>query len=649
MHERTASLLDRLAELAADDLLHAAVCALATNLRDEAREQPPEAARADPLQRLVATYELSGFDTDLLLLAGLGEERHSVAHLLRLHNPQGEPWPTAAVAAEVLGLDAGGRRRLRWALEAGPLASSGIVTGALADPLPERSLRLAPGLWSVLRGITTWPVGFHSLDLPALDGMDPALAGELRAAATGRSAIVAVVDETGHSPADLAAQTTAVLEAAGRQVVALEPGGVSGDDARLVSLHATARGLVPVVAGQPAQPPLPGHPAPVVVCATDLAGMPTDDRPLAVLEAPPADLGAVTAMWHRLLPELDGTAAVVASTARVGRLAAERITGDVRAAADRDGRPVDATRVLAHARRRTDTALPAAVQLIRPQATFQDLVLADEPMALLRSCVDRVRAQARVLHEWGFRRAVRGGRGVRVLLAGPPGTGKSLAAEVLAHAVGLDLLVVDLSTLVSKWVGETEKHLSAVFDAAEQTQAVLLFDEADAIFGRRTQAADAQGRWANLETAHLLARMDAFEGLVALTTNLKAVMDEAFRRRLDVVIDLEEPDAELRAALWWAHLPAAAPVAADVDPDTLAGLYEINGGVIRNAALAAAFAAAARGRPIDTDGLVRAIRREYAKAGRSFPGPPRQPNTTRGRAQDHARPAGTAPTRRGGR
>jgi SpoVK/Ycf46/Vps4 family AAA+-type ATPase len=172
---------------------------------------------------------------------------------------------------------------------------------------------------------------------------------------------------------------------------------------------------------------------------------------------------------------------------------------------------------------------------------------------------------------------------------------------------------------VSKWIGETEKNLSGVFDAAERAQVVLFFDEADALFGKRTEISDAHDRYANLETAYLLARLEQFEGLAILATNLREQIDPAFLRRLEFVLDFEEPDREERYALWRCHLPADAPLAADVNLYELAALYPVVGAVIRNAAVAAAFLAAADGVPIGRTHLIRAIRREYAKSGRAFP------------------------------
>jgi SpoVK/Ycf46/Vps4 family AAA+-type ATPase len=183
-------------------------------------------------------------------------------------------------------------------------------------------------------------------------------------------------------------------------------------------------------------------------------------------------------------------------------------------------------------------------------------------------------------------------------------------------------MIVDISRVVSKWIGETEKHLAQVFDAAEQAQSVLLFDEADALFGKRTEVADAHDRYANLETAYLLSRLERFEGLAVLSTNLKHNIDPAFLRRVEFAIEFEEPAMRERHALWKCHLPAAAPLGDDVDLQELAALYPIVGGLIRNASVAAGFLAAASGRQIERGHLIGAIRREYEKSAKTFPGAP---------------------------
>ena len=207
---------------------------------------------------------------------------------------------------------------------------------------------------------------------------------------------------------------------------------------------------------------------------------------------------------------------------------------------------------------------------------------------------------------------------MRMLFAGPPGTGKTLSAEVLAKALNVDLLFVDLSRVVSKWIGETEKNLAQVFDTAERAKAVLLFDEADALFGKRTEVSDAHDRYANLETAYLLSRLERFDGLAILSTNLRQNIDPAFTRRLEFIVEFDEPGREQRRALWRCHLPEEAPLADDVNLEELAGHFPIVGGLIRNAAVAAAFLAAGDGGVIEQQHFIRAVRREYEKAGKAY-------------------------------
>ena len=273
-------------------------------------------------------------------------------------------------------------------------------------------------------------------------------------------------------------------------------------------------------------------------------------------------------------------------------------------------------------RARATAALPTGTWLTTPDVPWQQVVLPPEGALQLRDAVARLDHQHTVLDGWGMRGRAHAVPGARLLLSGPPGTGKSLAAAAVATALETDLLVVDVSRIVSKWLGETEKNLSAVFDAAERTQAVLLLDEADALFATRTEVSDAHDRYANLETAYLLQRLDRFEGLVILTSNLRGNIDVAFVRRMDFVVDFPLPDLGLRHELWRLHLPDE-HVAADVDAPSLARLYAVPGAWIRNCAVAAAYtAAAAGGGPVHQSHLVAAMRREFAKAGLPFPGEP---------------------------
>jgi SpoVK/Ycf46/Vps4 family AAA+-type ATPase len=208
------------------------------------------------------------------------------------------------------------------------------------------------------------------------------------------------------------------------------------------------------------------------------------------------------------------------------------------------------------------------------------------------------------------------GKGMLALFAGPSGTGKTMAADVLAGALGLDLYRIDLSGVVSKYIGETEKNLSSIFDEAEMSNAILFFDEADALFGKRSEVKDAHDRYANIETAYLLQRMEEYSGAVFLATNLKMNLDEAFTRRLHMVVDFPLPGEVERRRIWQSTFPDAAPLEPDVDFDFLAKQFKISGGNIRNIVLSGAFLAADDGQRIGMAHLIRATRREYQKLGK---------------------------------
>jgi hypothetical protein len=249
----------------------------------------------------------------------------------------------------------------------------------------------------------------------------------------------------------------------------------------------------------------------------------------------------------------------------------------------------------------------------RPCRSWDDLVLDPERTARLRQVVARCRHRRRVFGEWGF--SPLPSAGVVALFSGPPGTGKTLAAEIIAGELGLDLYKVDLAAVVSKWVGETEKNLSAIFDAAEASNAALFFDEADALFAKRSEVSDAHDRYANLEVAHLLQRLERHNGLVVMATNLATNIDPAFLRRVTVSVDFPMPEEAERRAIWERSLPAGAPCQ-DLDVALLARLFKLSGGSIRNAALTAAFLAADRSGPVTMECVVEAVQLELRKLGR---------------------------------
>jgi SpoVK/Ycf46/Vps4 family AAA+-type ATPase len=246
---------------------------------------------------------------------------------------------------------------------------------------------------------------------------------------------------------------------------------------------------------------------------------------------------------------------------------------------------------------------------------WEDLVISVDGYHALLEMISYAKNAERVYEGWGFgaKHSVAGG--ISALFSGPPGTGKTMCAGVIARELDMELFRVDLSRVVSKWIGETEKNLARVFDEAQRSNAVVLFDEADSLFAKRTEVKSSVDRYANLEVNFLLQRMETFNGITILTTNFEDTIDSAFKRRLTFRVRFEKPDAEARGALWEKMFPEAAELTADVDFGELGRRYEVSGGNIRNAAIRAAFLAASEGHPIDMDTLTRATLREAREMG----------------------------------
>ncbi|HEU4597384.1 MAG TPA: ATP-binding protein [Pyrinomonadaceae bacterium] len=247
---------------------------------------------------------------------------------------------------------------------------------------------------------------------------------------------------------------------------------------------------------------------------------------------------------------------------------------------------------------------------------WHDLILPPDSLAHLRELCAQMRHRQTVFGTWGFERQLSLRRGLCALFCGPSGTGKTMAVEIIARELELDAYKIDLSTVVSKYIGETEKNLSRIFEEAETSNAVLFFDEADALFGKRSEVKDAHDRYANIEINYLLQRIEEFEGLVILATNLRKNIDEAFFRRMSVSVEFPFPEEADRYRIWKRHFPDAAPVADDVDFNFLAGRLHLAGGNIKNIAVGAAFLAAANSGRIHMRHVIRAARREYEKIGR---------------------------------
>ncbi len=280
------------------------------------------------------------------------------------------------------------------------------------------------------------------------------------------------------------------------------------------------------------------------------------------------------------------------------------------------GADINLDHLRAGARAQNGAGLERLARRVQPSVVWDDLVLAPPTAEALRELAGRARRRDLVLDSWRMRPGGGRGRGITVLFAGDSGTGKTMSAEVVSGDLGLDLYTVNLATVVDKYVGETEKNLERIFVEADGVNAVLLFDEADALFGKRSEVRDANDRYANIEVGYLLQRMETFDGLAILATNLRANVDDAFVRRLDMIVDFPSPDAPLRRALWDRCLAPGVPRAADLDLDFCARAFELSGGNIRSIALTAAYFAADSGRPVTMADLIRAVHREYRKLGR---------------------------------
>ena len=267
-------------------------------------------------------------------------------------------------------------------------------------------------------------------------------------------------------------------------------------------------------------------------------------------------------------------------------------------------------------RLQSNRKLATLARKITPRHTWDDIILPRDRLQQLREICNYVKYRALVYDDWGFDRKLSLGKGLNILFAGPSGTGKTMAAEIMAGELGLDLYKIDLATVVNKYIGETEKNLARIFAEAEASNAILFFDEADALFGKRSEVRDSHDRYANIEIGYLLQKMEEYEGVVILATNLRKNMDDAFVRRIQFSVELPFPSEQDRRRIWEKVWPENLPRSQDLDLSFMARRFEMAGGNIRNIALAAAFLAAADGGAVTMAHLIQATRREYQKLGK---------------------------------
>ena len=610
-----------------------------------------EGPATSPLARLVDTFGLDSIDAAVVAVLLAPEIHHELERAISyaLDDFTRKRPDVGFVARLVGGADRGRHDRVLAHLDEGAaLHRYGIVTTAQPSremPARMRTVRLSDRIVAFLRGqdsIDELVRGFvqvgsprlrraelvmdpdvlarisRALDMPAPrvviagpEGAGRALAVEVLLAERGRSAIrcdlAGLVAEGQISERIVAA----LREAALRDSTAIFDGGTGiTNEVPPALVHAIAKGAsdfaVPLVFT-------------LVGRATWLAQAIHD---LVEITVPLPGFRERHELWRRALPPglaaAEDLEAVAARYAFSGGVIARTARRAARAAELRDPQVPHVTLDdLGEAARLTfANRLGGMAQRIATGFHWDDLVLPKDTMEAVREVVRFARHRPFLLEEWGFAAKLPYGRGVSAILAGPPGTGKTMVAQLLAKELGYDLYRIDLSQVVNKYVGETEKNLAKIFDEAEASHAVLFFDEADALFSKRTDVRSSNDRYANLEVNYLLQRMETYDGVTLLATNLEQGLDEAFKRRVRFSIAFELPEEEERRRLWRSMFPAQVPLAPDIDWDLVAKRFEMAGGYIKKAALRAALIAVDAKRAVTTADLLEAARQEYREMGR---------------------------------
>ncbi|MFD2331964.1 ATP-binding protein [Cohnella sp. GCM10020058] len=562
------------------------------------------------------------------------EARRSLASpLLRrlLLDAGEEPYARTPAFREPLRLDP---RIVSFVLEAEPLDArlDGIARGfgPSEEDLPE--LPEGDEAWRILaplidageaRTLTHWPM----VQLWGPAGAGKQLRVRRLAASRGQSLLCAQVERLPAEPAKLAAALARLVREAlltGAALCFAEGEGAKAPDPALLGIYGDALASYASYAGQPlvawcSRERRTPHSLPAAerrMFWQAEVGLPDAARreTLWMASATGGREGISGPMPHRYE---DGEFRALADKYRLSPGQTEQAWRQARTLAAGAGRAWPTAADLEEAARgQFRHRLSEMAERIVPKRSWDDLVLPPEPLALLREACGRFAHRGRVLEEWGFRDKLPYGTGLHLLLAGPPGTGKTMSAEIVAGELGLEMYRIDLSRIVSKYIGETEQRLRELFAEAEQSGAILFFDEGDALFGKRTEVKDAHDKYANMEAAYLLQRIEAYDGVTILATNLLQNMDEALLRRMSAVIKFPAPDAGDREHIFRTHLPPSVPTADDLDLAFLAARLDVAGGHIKNIVLTAAFLAAGEDQPIGMPHLVRASAQELRKMGK---------------------------------
>jgi SpoVK/Ycf46/Vps4 family AAA+-type ATPase len=608
--------------------------------RSEGRRSGLDPGPPSALEDLCAAFGLSPFERDVLLLCAGVELDSAVAPLCAAaQGDPSRPFPTFSLALAAL-------PEAHWSAlsPASPLRRWRLIEVGAGPTLTVSPLRIDERVLHHLVGLTYPDERLAGMIEPvgrvAAGDLSPshaAVAEQVAAAWSadrGRHGPMPIIQLYGPDPADRRAVAAAAADAVGRRAAAIPadviPSAVAEMDAlaRLWEREAALDGMVLLVEcdeADPAADPSRARRAgrlieriAALVLMSDRERRPVAHRPAVSFDVPRPTPAEQRAAWRAALgpaAEVDptGVEAIVAQfnlgLPTIHSAAVEAVARCAAAPEQGIGRAAwDISRV------QSRTRLDDLAQRIEPAVDWDDLVLPGPQAEAVRRIAQHVRHRATVYDSWGFAAQSARGLGISALFAGASGTGKTMAAEVLANELYLDLYRIDLAGVVSKYIGETEKNLRRVFDAAEDGGAVLLFDEADALFGKRSEVKDSRDRYANIEVSYLLQRMEAYRGLAILTTNLKNSLDPAFLRRIRFAIQFPFPDVPQRAEIWRRIFPSSTPTEG-LDVWKLAKL-NVPGGNIRNIALNAAFLAADAGQPVRMRHVCEAARIEYAKLER---------------------------------
>jgi len=643
--EEVAGILRLASGLAPDQLAEAVARAQAAEsmmgIADRGRH-----GRLTPLDVLARDFELSSLAVQILLVVCGPQLRGDYARLYGiLANDPGRPLVDEQLVAQIL---AGGGpaqvAAIARELDADrPLRKYGLISlgtgsrpfaGLTLEPLVIRTVANQPieGEPDQYLRIRHGDIALEELQLPRA-----LIRNALRYLARprpGEATRMVVRGRTGTGRhtllATLAGQAGRALGVIDTTTVPREPGRLP----RVLEVllrRAMLRGLIPCVDGLElvsAEDPdtkvqiaavLREHPGPVALRLPSEAQIPLEPGYL-LMDLPSRNEKQRTESWtiamaHHGIPISDGSE--LAARYRVGPGVIERVCAEVMRRPDPPPTAPAWMAALDEAvRQHLENRLGTTANRVSRLASWADVVLPEDILDSLLELTARVRHRKKVFETWGFDKSITTARGITALFSGSPGTGKTMVAGVIARDLGLEMYRVDVARITSKWIGETEKNLGSLFDAAEDGQVMLLFDEADSLFAKRTEVKSSVDRYANMEVNYLLQRLDSFEGIAILTTNFGTSIDPAFKRRLSFRVTFPFPDEDMREKLWKALIPPEAPITGAMDFARLSQKFKLSGGYIRNAALRAAFLAAEEGSALTQEHIERAIRMEFREIGK---------------------------------